>query len=96
VTKNSPFRTLPKWDKFALSGCKLGSGLCADVVEGSVSLVSTNTICMPGSDERSVLETTHFAYIRTSVIAKICSTYLICSNNYWWVANIYTFLQNNE
>lgn len=82
---------LPKWDKFAVSGCKLGSGLCADVAEGRICLISTNTICGPGSDERSVLETTHFAYIRTSGIAKICSAYLVFSNNYWWVANICYF-----
>lgn len=77
--------------KFALSGCKLGRGLCADVVEGRICWISTNTICRLGSDECSVWETTHFAYIRTSGIAKICRTYLVFSNNYWWVANICYF-----
>lgn len=86
-----PPYTLHKWDKFAVSGCELGSGLCADVTEGRICLISTNTICMLGSDECSVLETTHFAYIRTNDIAKICSTFLVFSNNYWWVANICYF-----
>lgn len=89
--KFPPLHTLPKWDKFAVSGCKLGSGLSKDVVEGRIGLISTNTICTLGSDERSVLETTHFAYIRTSDIAKICNTYLVFSNNNWWVANICYF-----
>lgn len=40
--------------KFALSGCKLGRGLCADVVEGRICWISTNTICRLGSDECSV------------------------------------------
>lgn len=28
--------TLPRWDKSALSGCKLGSGPCVDAVAGRI------------------------------------------------------------
>lgn len=89
--QNLPRSYTSQVGKFALPGCKLGRGLCADVVEGRICWISTNTICRLGSDECSVWETTHFAYIRTSGIAKICRTYLVFSNNYWWVANICYF-----
>lgn len=76
---------------FALPSCKPGRGLCADVVEGRICWISINTICRLGSDECSVWKTSHFAYTGTNGIAKICRTYLVFSNNYWWVANICYF-----